>query len=99
MPDLLVGDVHRCRGGERLAPTEVAHEPGMRAARHLHADPMPAPEDMRGRPQAHFDVRSAVWLSLPVGRRQAGEPVADVPGLTRRLDVAEPDEEIGALAG
>ena len=65
VPDLLIGNVHGHRGGERFATTEVASEPRVRAARHLDANAMTAAEDVGGGPERDLDVRHAVLPALP----------------------------------
>jgi hypothetical protein len=65
VPDLLIGDMHGHRRGERFSPTEVASEPGVRAAGHLQPKAMTAAEDVRRGPERHLDRCHAVIRPLP----------------------------------
>ena len=98
MPDLLIGDVHRHRGGERFPPPEVASKPRVRAARHLHANTVTAAEDVRR--QARVGTSTAATPSPPrcqVAGVSRTSPSQMLHRSSRRLHIAEPDEEIRVL--
>src|SRR3954454_6128464 len=97
MVDGLLRGQHTRGRGYWLSGTKVAVPARVCPAGHLKPYAVNTPETVGGRPHVDLEPPTAVQLLLPLARRDAKQPVADVDGFATRVNVAQPPEEVGVL--